>query len=166
MIIVEGPDGSGKSTLCRTLKDGGFVERVLDSPRIAAKGDAERMKYETRRYLHLYGQNNRVAVDRFLFSEMVYGPVMRNKTAFTRGEYLVNLLEIMTTGSIAVFCLPDQYNFKENENPVAIERIEQLKKGYQACAEDSAFSNPKTYIHNWNAPGAMEKLLKFLRENQ
>jgi thymidylate kinase len=166
MIIIEGPDGAGKSTLCGALKNSGIVDKVLPSPRITSKGDPDRMKYETRRYLHLYGQNHTIAVDRFLFSEMVYGKVLRGKSSFSRLEYLNTLLEIMTTGSIVIFCLPEKLNFKKDENPRVIESIEQLRKEYEACVEDSAFSTSRTYVYKWDEKRSFDRVVKFIRENQ
>lgn len=164
MIIVEGPDGSGKTTLTEMLLQYSVVNKILPSPRIPAKGDAERMKVETDRYLRLWGEDNEVAVDRYLFSEMVYGPVLRGKAAFSRNEYLTKLLEIMMSGSIVIFCDPEKLNFKEGENPMVIEKKDQLIAGYRACAEDSAFSNSSTYIYKWDEENAFKKLRRFIDE--
>ena len=166
MIIVEGADGSGKSTLCRMLLAEGLVEKVLPSPRITAKGDTERMKYETDQYLRIYGTNNRVAVDRFLFSEIVYGPILRGSSVLSRNEYLTKLLELMMSGSIIIFCLPEKLHFKPDENPAVLEKIELIKQAYQACFEDVAFTTSRTYLYNWESLHSFKKLKKFIKENQ
>jgi len=143
-----------------------IIDKVIPSPRVPAKGDAERMKVETDRYLRLYGENQRVAVDRYLFSEMVYGPILRGRSTFSRNEYLTKLLELMLCHSIVIFCDPDKLNFKPDENPLVIEKAELIKKGYHACVEDSAFEINRTYIYKWDEPDAFRKLKSFIKENR
>lgn len=167
MIIVDGIDGAGKTTLCKMLKDHGIVEEILPSPRVPAKGNAERMKYETDRYLRVYANNNQVAVDRYLFSEMVYGPVLRGKSAFTRQEYLTKMLELFLDKSIVVFCMPDKLNFKPGENPEVIKNAERLKELYQCYIQDAFFTfRDRTYVYKWDEPNAFKKLRKFIKEKQ
>ena len=162
MIIVEGPDGSGKSTLCEMLLANGIVDTVRPSPRITAKGDPDRMKYETDRYIRLYGENNRIAVDRFLFSEMAYGKVLRGRSVFSNGEYLHKLIELMIKGSIVVFCLPDQLKFKADESPVVIEKMSEIRAMYWKMTEDQALTSPRTIIYKWNEPDEFNRLRQFI----
>lgn len=166
MLIIDGPDGAGKTTLCNSLQKIGIVEKVLESPRLVSGPNPDKLKYETDRYIRLYGRNNRVAVDRLLFSEMAYGPVMRGTVAFTRQEYLTRLLEIMLSGSIVIFCLPDKLNFKPTERPDYIANMDQVVIRYKALAEDTAFTNPKTYIYKWDEKNAFHELVKFIKENR
>lgn len=164
MIIVEGIDGSGKSTLCNMLLAAGIVDQVLPSPRIPAKGDSQRMKYETDRYLRLYGDNNRVVVDRYLFSEMAYGKVLRGKSVFSQGEYLHKLVQLMIKGSVVIFCMPDKLNFKADENPKVIEREEELRTMYNNLIQEQALTSPRTYVYKWDEDGAFDRLTKFITE--
>lgn len=147
------------------LLDQGVVSKVLPSPRVPAKRNEERMKTETTRYLIQHAENQQIAVDRFLFSEMAYGPVMRQHSAFTRREYMTILLELAMSGSFVIFCKPDTYHFKEDENPVAIERHDLLVQAYDALLEDSAFAIPRTYVYNWQSIRAFSKLRKFIEEH-
>jgi hypothetical protein len=163
MLIVEGVDGTGKSTLCQLLLKAGIVDTVLPSPRITAKGDPERMKYETERYIRLHGDNNRVAVDRFLFSEMAYGRVIRGRSVFTKGDYLHKLVELMLKGSIVIFCMPDQCNYKPDESPFLISKMPELKAYYEDMVQQQALTSPYTYIYKWNEDGAFQHLQEFLR---
>lgn len=166
MIIVEGPDGSGKSMLCKLLEAACVVSKILQSPRIAAKGDPERMKYETYRYLRLYGENNQVAVDRFLFSEIVYGRILRGKSVFSNEEYFNILITLLQNRSFVIFCMPDKLNFKEDENPVIIERMADITKGYEKAIQAQTFASHRTYIYKWDVPHAFDDLLHFLEETK
>jgi thymidylate kinase len=166
VIIVEGMDGSGKSTLCEMLLAEGVVDQVLPSPRIPAKGDSQRMKYETDRYLRLHGDNNRVAVDRYLFSEMAYGMILRGKSVFSQGEYLHKLVQLMLKGSIVIFCLPDKLNFKADENPKVIEKEAELRAIYNTLVQEQALTSPRTYIYKWDEDGAFNRLKKFIQEQE
>jgi hypothetical protein len=166
MIIVDGPDGAGKTTLCEMLLKHKIVDKVLPSPRIVSGPNPEKFKHETDRYIRVYGGNQRVAVDRLLFSEMAYGPVFRSAPVFTRNEYLTKLLEILLSGSIVVFCLPDELNFKKDESSWLLDKMPQVLHNYKAIVEDSAFANPKTYIYKWNELRAFDKLTQFIKENR
>src|SRR5579859_7425003 len=143
MIIVEGPDGAGKTTLTEMLLASGVVSKILPSTRITAKGDVDRMKYETDRYLRLHGNNHRIAVDRFLFSEMAYGPIMRGKSSFTYGEYLHKLLDLKMDMCPIIFCLPEKLNFKPEEGKVLVERMPLIKALYQTMFNDISETYPR-----------------------
>jgi len=164
MIIAEGVDGSGKDTLCAMLKHDGIVDTILPSPRIAAKGNADRMKYETDRYIRLYGENNKVIVNRFLFSEMAYGKIMRGRSVFSKGEYLHKLVQLMLKGSIVIFCFPDELKFKSNESEFLISKIPELQAKYELMVQEQAFTSPGTYVYNCNQPQAFENLKQFIKE--
>lgn len=166
IIIIEGTDGSGKTTLARMLLDSGVIDKVLPSPRIASKGNVDRMKAETDRYVRLHGSNQRIAVDRLLFSEMAYGPILRGRAAFSRNEYLTKLLELSLSNSMAIFCLPEKLNFKADENPLVIQNEERLKELYKALSEDSAFSNNRTYVYRWNEENAFKLIVRWIKENR
>lgn len=166
MIIIEGIDGSGKTTLCKMLLDNRIVDKVLPSPRIASKGDVERMKYETDRYIRMHGENQRIAIDRFLFSEMAYGPVLRGRAAFSRNEYLTKLLELCLNRSIVIFCMPDKLHFKADENPLVIEKQERLKELYKGLIEDSAFAINRTYVYKWDEDKAFKSITRWIKENR
>lgn len=162
MIIIEGPDGAGKTSLGQMLQAMSVVDKVLPSPRLAGKGDPERMKYETDRYIRLHGNNNRIAVDRLLFSEMAYGPVLRGKSAFTTGEYLHKLLDIKNSLSFVVFCLPKQLIYKADESPVVIEKMPLIRPRYEKMLDDMKQMSPRVYRYEWDKPNAFQQLTTFL----
>jgi hypothetical protein len=164
VLICEGPDGSGKSTLCQMLKHDGVVDTILPSPRITANKDVERMKYETERYIRLHGDNNRVCVDRFLFSEVAYGKILRGRSHFTKGDYLHKLVQLMLKGSIVIFCLPDKLHFKADESEFLISKMPEIRAKYEMMVQEQAFTSPYTYVYKWDTPNAFEELKQFIKE--
>lgn len=164
MIIVEGPDGAGKSTLCQQLMNSGLVNKTLDSPRIAGKGNVERMKYETDRYLRLYADDPAVVVDRMIFSEMAYGPVLRGGSVFTMAEYLNYLLQIQNSKSFVIFCLPFKLNYKKDENPVVIEKMPFIRPIYDKMFEDFSSIYFRCVKYQWDKLGEFHQLVKFIQE--
>lgn len=166
MIICEGPDGSGKSTLTQMLEAANVIDKVLPSPRIAAKSNTARMKYETERYFRLHGQNQRIAVDRLLFSEMAYGPVLRGNSTFSMNEYFTSLLEIRQSGSFVIFCLPEKLNYKTNESPVIIEKMPMIRARYELMFKDFSHIYPRVVKYEWDKPRAFLDLIDWIEENK
>lgn len=77
MIIVEGPDGSGKTTLCRMLT-GAFDLSYIKNPGMIKNKETITERFHW--YHYLYKQKN-VILDRFYpISEAIYGPLFRDKS--------------------------------------------------------------------------------------
>jgi thymidylate kinase len=162
VIIIDGPDGAGKTTLGHQLEAGGYT--YLQSPRLAAKGNADRMKYETSRYLRLYGISPVHVVDRMLFSEEAYGPVLRGRSAFSRFEYLYALSDIMSKRVIVVFCLPQHYHYKIEESPLLIAQMPKIKERYEELFDKISAVYPRIIKYDWQLPDAYDKLKRFIGE--
>jgi len=114
MLIVEGPDGSGKTTLCRTLS----AEQNLDLAPIYAP---------SRRQMHKIGVRRRVwnglsamlrgqmyIHDRLYFSEVIYGTWLRGSVDFTYEEisWIEYCLDEMCVPIIV--CLPSWEKIQEH----------------------------------------------------
>ena len=114
MLIVEGPDGSGKTTLCRTLS----AEQNLDLAPIYAP---------SRRQMHKIGVRRRVwnglsamlrgqmyIHDRLYFSEVIYGTWLRGSVDFTYEEisWIEYCLDEMCVPIIV--CLPSWEKVQEH----------------------------------------------------
>lgn len=165
MVVLEGPDGCGKTTLGQMLKRDGIVSVVLPSPRLAAQGNVERMKYETRRYLQLHGGNNKVAVDRLLFSEMAYGPVIRDGSKFTFPEYLDIVARLMQSYDIIVFCLPTTHTFKAEESQYLIDNMPKIRKRYEDMYSDLKDMYTGIVIYNWQDKTSYQNLLNVIKKH-
>lgn len=165
MVIVEGPDGAGKSTLCANLKRDSIVDEILPSPKLS-KGDLGVLTWN---YFREYGGNKRIAVDRMLFSELVYGPLLRQKIVFSPKQF-IELMDMLLYQEYnpVVFCLPTNLNFKRDENPEVIAKSYDLHRRYQFMSD--IFTNlkhfnfkPCAFRYDWEDPKSYPALLEFLR---
>lgn len=124
MIIIEGPDGSGKSTLIKHL---GYERRHLRALRGGVGADGERKEGwggnlpVVTAYLNMIHQarveeilnppgsdsyGTLIAYDRFHLSEIVYGPVLRGSQEFSDSD-LVRLNDCIRHLRVPVImCLP------------------------------------------------------------
>lgn len=110
MIIVEGPDGSGKSTLIRNL---GYEHTLwmggarIKHPTLGvtwAYPDETRSRVQFDRQLQQ--QLQRVAFDRFHISERVYGPLLRGEQAMDDNTFCQINDEVRRQRIPVILCLP------------------------------------------------------------
>lgn len=171
MIVLEGPDGAGKTTLSKQLLAAGVVDNIVLSPRTVVKRKTELLYTESMRYIINYGPQHRTVIDRFLFSEMVYGPILRDKTVFTTTEYLTLLGKLFESRSPIVFCLPSELDLKDDENTDGVhrshdyllERMPMIVDKYTATCDGILPIYRRAIRYNWQLPGAYPKLLQFLK---
>ena len=101
IIILEGPEAAGKSTLAKKLSEQSGFEIVSKSwPRGKAEQEAMLDMYREA----AYGSAN-VIFDRCWYSEMVYGPIMRDKSYITY-EHMNELEDILVrnSGAMLIHC--------------------------------------------------------------
>ena len=140
MIIVEGPDGAGKSTLIQTLvKDLGLPI----APRVVSK-DAE-VLVDLSQWVdeNLNRGFQKTIFDRHrLISEPIYGPVLRKQQqpGFTDRHRMSDwMFRFYNLEPILIYCLPPIEVVKKNiegdvENRVVWDHIEGIYAGYVARA--------------------------------
>lgn len=121
MIIVEGPDGAGKSTLVEMM-----TRKLLlpQAPRVVSK-DAQAM-VDIKAWVeeNVKGGFQRTIFDRHrLVSEFIYGPLLRRKQeeGFDDIEWVNEMLfRLYALRPIIVYCLPPlgevKKNLKNDEN--------------------------------------------------
>lgn len=102
IVILEGPDGAGKTTLAHELCERYQLEYRHDGPPTATSPHP----------LELYGailqadRGQRVVWDRFAMGERVYGPILRDGDRFgDDGWRILNRL-FSAAGATQVLCLP------------------------------------------------------------
>lgn len=101
IIIVEGPDGAGKTQLCKRLSSGtGWPIVHRSNPKTIDEMEEMFAMYSKA----LENKDNQIW-DRGFYSEMAYGPIMRGKSYIT--EEMMSSLEIQLSkipGSMVIFC--------------------------------------------------------------
>jgi GTPase SAR1 family protein len=168
VIIVEGPDGAGKTTLINTLKEKLNLEVA---PRVVSK-DAEAMVD-----LRVWVEKNLMAgwqpliFDRHrLISEPIYGPILRAEwePGFSEVDWLVPTLhQFYTLEPIIIYCLPPFKTVWDNVlsnddnrlfhgNPQGVRAIwgAYLNK----AATDFAF-NKNVYLYDYTEPAYSDGML-------
>lgn len=95
-IIIEGPDGSGKSyTACS-------IERAVPLSIYPTQGPPKSAGEIVRRVIKFFGQDNLIFDRCPLISEMVYGPVIRGNHIFDKSW----LIRFDPQKDIIVYCRP------------------------------------------------------------
>lgn len=100
IIIIEGPDGSGKSTLAEQLhRQTGYT--VLHRTQPKTEEDKQRMMEE---YIQVIRAGKNVIMDRSWYSEMVYGPVMRDTSIISYLQMYELERMVAKNGAIVIHC--------------------------------------------------------------
>lgn len=99
IIILEGPDGSGKTTLANKIKDQtGFM---LLHRSHQTDSNAESLFDE---YAQVIKAGKNCIMDRGWYSEMVYGPVMRGASAITYPQMYELERLLAKNGALIIHC--------------------------------------------------------------
>lgn len=103
VLILEGPDGGGKTTLARHLHEKyGYLIAKTSQPK---EGEDLFTSYTTS-LLNAIGSWRPVVFDRHYLGESIYGPIMRNADLLgLRGKRLIERL-LVSRGVHLVLCLP------------------------------------------------------------
>lgn len=164
MIVVDGPDGAGKTTLCTMLARDGIVKGTLESPG-RTKGKLT-LHEQTMRYLGQYVDRNLV-VDRYLFSEMVYGPIIRKYCAFSNREFFSILTTLIHHKNPIIFCLPESpmhLNLNLEQMPGVREHIEEIFNKYVEYSNQVARISGLSFRYDFNNPMSYERAKAFIHE--
>ena len=103
IIIIEGPDGSGKTKLAKQLQtQTGYELKHRSKP----KTDEERLNM-LQHYMEDIKIGKNMIWDRGFYSEMVYGKVMRDKSYISLEEMKQLEAELAKTGGIIIHCTDD-----------------------------------------------------------
>lgn len=99
-IIVEGPDGSGKTTLANQISaQTGFPVEHRSKPETQEEKDAMMQGY-----LDLVKSNRNAILDRCWYSEMVYGRVMRDQAYMDYPQMYELERGLAKHGAILIHC--------------------------------------------------------------
>jgi len=127
MIIIVGPDCSGKSTLAKQLSaQTGYPIQHRSKPKDQAEKDAMMAMY---RDLAVTGAD--VILDRAWYCEMVYGDIMRDKSYISMGQmYELEDLVSNNGGGIVIHCTDETNKLWDR----CMERGEEYIQDYETLA--------------------------------
>ena len=100
IIILEGPDGSGKTTLAEQLAK---QTKYLILHRTQPKTDEEKARMMSE-YLQVIRTGKNMIFDRCWYSEMVYGPIMRDASVISYPEMYELERQLSKTGALLIYC--------------------------------------------------------------
>ena len=96
MLIIEGIDGVGKTTLVEYLQSYGMKKYHFDY-------DSKNMDLLSKYMKVLSSDDTGLVLDRSFISEMVYGPVIRNKCKLSIEDYTKLLMAYKNTGAKIIY---------------------------------------------------------------
>ena len=99
-IILEGSDCAGKTTLARELVKCGYTY-IHNGPPEPDEDLAESLLLQLNK-----AAAGPIVIDRFHIGEIVYGPMLRGKSALADDEWARIDVKIEALGGIVVICLP------------------------------------------------------------
>lgn len=137
MLIIEGIDGVGKTTLVEHLQSYGMKKYHFDY-------DSKNMDLFSKYMKVLLEDDSELVLDRSFISEMVYGPVIRNKCKLSLEDYTKLLIAYKNAGAKIIYLtapkdvLLKRRNDEKSDYEVITNHYEELNKKYDEIMEYSS----------------------------
>lgn len=168
MMVLEGPDGAGKSTLARVLSNltGAGVFHPGGAP------DPGVLEILNKQCINMLEQG--FICDRVnQISEYVYGPVMNDRKLTSLLKVIDFFNRCLSKGWPIIYCRPVGIKYLAENQTSEVHDTEEntlkLKANHERLVEgyDEVFSvsgaPSNVFVYSYNKPGALEHLLEFLR---
>lgn len=162
MLIVEGPDGAGKTTLVNKLET--YLGWPL-SPRVVSKETEAMVDLKDWVERNVKKGFQEIIFDRHrLLSEPVYGPVLKNTTdrreLYDVSWYAKQMGRFIQAQPIIIYCLPSIETVMLNlvgddDNKAVVESIDRIYRGYVSqYAMLSASDYTATWLYDYTTDSA------------
>lgn len=148
MLVVEGPDGAGKTVLIGKILQS-FPK--LSMPAVIDRSQLPNVNVRERVYEaiaeEVRGWKPPQVHDRLFYSELVYGPILRGSCKFAQPEKRWIATQLLMTETVVIICLPPLSVVKLNilsainEDPKAHipgvqEKMDDIYRSYERLAGD------------------------------
>lgn len=161
-IIVEGMDGSGKSTLIASLADEYQFLKIITRPQGRSFDDwwPEELDRPKSGIVPIY--------DRFFYSELVYGPILRGKINANM-ELVNNAAWFLRSTGLLIYVRPhsDVIRSCVQNNPQmegVVPHFEQLLEAYDSLmAAEMQWYGDRFYHYDWNSADAYSAVSSIVR---
>jgi len=165
MLILEGPDGGGKTTLLETITE--RYPGIMQAPRASSsvEGPVKNLFEWATEDMNAWGLRPYSIYDRHpLISEYVYGNATRRSVApgFNTAA-AARLRQVMYRQALVIFCLPPLKVVRENVRANAPEQmagvVENITKIYQMYAFLARTWPGRAYIYNYTDKLSLPRIL-------
>lgn len=105
IYIIEGPDGAGKTTLVEQIKKSHMNAKVLHFGAPQTPEEADNYYKVYAEAINAMRDDEVLIFDRSWYSDMVYGPVMRNRHEMTQEHAdMLSAMVVARGGGIIIYC--------------------------------------------------------------
>ena len=105
IYIIEGPDGAGKTTLVEQIRKSHMNAKVLHFGAPQTPEEADNYYKVYAEAINAKRDDEVLIFDRSWYSDMVYGPVMRNRQEMTQEHAdMLSAMVVACGGGIIIYC--------------------------------------------------------------
>jgi hypothetical protein len=155
IVILEGPDGAGKTVTAQRLAD--RLSLAYHHEGVPPPGDL--LEHYGATLDKLRGKD--VVIDRFARGELVYGPIMRGRSRLDDEAWHIMQRLYRAVNAVEVLCLPPYEVCHKNWSsgrPEYVEKAWQYKNVY----ERFYVLRGDQFIYDYTNPGGFEQLVKII----